>query len=150
MVVFIIDNTDGQVVAWSTDYSYANVLPVRASHTRLITRMMVFDGSDWIEVSKGHRHIPERGEDFDWVFKMVDENDFATPETGVEPEVMISMDAGVFVVPTGTPTVTELGYGWYQVTIPGADMDASYVILKAWAVGCAQTDLNIYTVVGTN
>jgi hypothetical protein len=84
------------------------------------------------------------GQDFTWVFKMVDATDFASPETGKTPAVTISKNGGAFAGLTGTPAVTEISNGWYKVTVDADDMVLGVVILKATAAGCAQEDMAIY------
>jgi len=84
------------------------------------------------------------GQDFTWVFKMVDALDFASPETGKTPAVTISINGGAFAGLTGAPVVTEISNGWYKVTVDADDMVIGVVILKATAAGCAQEDMAIY------
>ena len=75
---------------------------------------------------------------------MVDESDLWTPETGLTPVAYISKGGGVFVGITGTPAVTEIGYGWYKVTAPGVDTNYNNVVFLALAAGCAQADQAFY------
>lgn len=82
---------------------------------------------------------------FPWNFKMVDSVDYATPEVGLTVVCTISKDGALFVGMTGAPVVSEVGYGWYRVIVPASDMAADSIILRATAVGAAQTDRSIYT-----
>jgi len=81
---------------------------------------------------------------FTWYFKLVDATDFATPETGISPTVEISKAGAAFASLTGSPVVSEIANGWYKVTVAASDMNATAVILKATAAGCAQTDEVFY------
>jgi hypothetical protein len=81
---------------------------------------------------------------FDWRFKLVDSVDFATPETGLSPTVQVSKAGAAFAGLTGSPSVTEIGNGWYKVTVAAGDMNTTDVILRATATGAAQTDEAFY------
>jgi hypothetical protein len=84
-------------------------------------------------------NVPQIATAWDWAFKLVDATDGYTPETGKSPAVTISKDGAAFGGLTGSPAVTEIGNGWYVVTVPAADM-ASLVILHAEAAGCRNAD----------
>ncbi len=77
-----------------------------------------------------------------WVFKMVDDYDFATPETGKTPTTEISKDGGAFGDTTNS--ANEIASGWYKVDLTGSETDADVVVLKATSSGCAQTDEAFY------
>jgi len=83
-----------------------------------------------------------KGHSWTWVFKMVDEYDFATPQTGKSPTVQVSKDGGAFGDATGTPA--EIANGWYKVDLTASETNADVVVLKATAAGCAQTDEAFY------
>lgn len=85
------------------------------------------------------------GAEYPWNFKMVDDVDFATPKIGRLVSVTISKGGGTFVGLTGTPIVTEIGYGWYRVIVPAIDMAYHTIVLRATASSAAQTDAAIYT-----
>ncbi len=84
----------------------------------------------------------QKGSAWTWVFKMVDDYDFATPQTGKSPSVQISKDGATFGLVTGS--ASEIGYGWYEVALTAGDTDADVVVLRATADGCAQTDEAFY------
>lgn len=77
------------------------------------------------------------------VFKMVDETDFATPETGLTVTATISKDGGSFA--SCTNSVSEIANGWYKVTLTATEMSADEIILKCTATGAAQCDRLIIT-----
>jgi len=81
-----------------------------------------------------------------WNFKMVNAGDFASPEVGLTVVPSISKDGVPFTALTGSPDPTEIGYGWYRIVIPAVDMNADAIIVRATAVGAAQTDRSIYTI----
>lgn len=83
-----------------------------------------------------------KGSGWTWVFKMVDEYDFATPQTGKSPAVSISKDGGAFN--SITNAVSEIASGWYKVSLTSAESDADVVLLRATADECAQTDEAFY------
>lgn len=83
-----------------------------------------------------------KGNAWTWVFKMVDENDFATPETGKSPTVQISKDGGAFA--GSTNSAAEIANGWYKVALTGSETNADVLVLKATATDCAQTDEAFY------
>jgi len=77
------------------------------------------------------------------LFKMVDETDFATPETGLTVTATISKDGGSFT--STTNSASEIGNGWYKVTLTSTEMNADEIILKCTATGAAQCDRLIIT-----
>ncbi len=77
------------------------------------------------------------------LFKMVDETDFATPETGLTVTATISKDGGAFT--STTNSASEIGNGWYKVTLTSTEMTADEIILKCTATGAAQCDRLIIT-----
>jgi len=77
------------------------------------------------------------------VFKMVDETDFATPETGLSVTCEISKDGGAFAGTTNS--AAEIGNGWYKITLTATEMSADEIILKSTATGAAQSDRLILT-----
>lgn len=88
--------------------------------------------------------MPKVNTAFTWAFKMVDATDFATPETGLTVTVQIRKAGGSFAGLTGSPSITEIANGWYEVVVPAADMNTTHVILKATATGAAQSDEAFY------
>ena len=83
-----------------------------------------------------------KGSAWTWVFKMVDDYDFATPQTGKSPSVQVSKDGGTFGA--AASSAGEIANGWYQIALTGDDTDADVLVLKATAEGCAQTDEAFY------
>jgi hypothetical protein len=79
-----------------------------------------------------------------WIFKMVDSINFATPETGLTVTVEGSIDGAAFGSLTDSPAVSEIGNGWYKVSIPSEDRAGDSLLLKATASGAAQTDAVFY------
>ncbi len=77
-----------------------------------------------------------------WIFKLVDEDDFATPETAKAPNVAVSKDGGAFAATTNA--ATEIADGWYAVPLTPDETNADVLVLKATASGCAQTDEAFY------
>jgi len=122
-------------------------MPERTSGPgRVFNLLFVCLNDCWYEITMYRTGIPY-GVAYTWQFKMVDSVNFATPKTGRLVAVEISKEGSSFTTVTGTPPVTEIGYGWYAVTIPAVDMAHKYIILKATASDCAQTDAAIYTTV---
>jgi hypothetical protein len=77
-----------------------------------------------------------------WVFKLVDEYDFATPQPGRMPEVQVSRDGGGFSTTTHAPG--EIGGGWYAVELTSVETDADVLVAMATATECAQADEAFY------
>jgi hypothetical protein len=84
----------------------------------------------------------KRGNAWTWVFKLVDEYDFATPQTGKSPIVQISRDGGAFS--DAGSGASEIAEGWYRVDLAGSETEADVLVLKATAGGCAQADEAFY------
>jgi len=77
------------------------------------------------------------------MYKLVDETDFATPETGATSSVELSLDSEAF---TGaTNTAVEVSNGWYKIVLTADEKDADEIILKVTAPGAAQSDRVIVT-----
>lgn len=145
------DETGDWVVTFNTGFQVSGTKTAGAGEYSAV--LFQFDDVNdlWHELiggaapAGGGGGIP-KGEAFPWVFKMVDETDVWTPETGKTPAVVISKDHAAFAGLTGSPAVSEIGSGWYGVTVPAADMDADAIVLLATAAGCAQADQAIYPV----
>ena len=106
-----------------------------------------FQSDAHVDDAKAHQtfsYSPVKATETLWTFKMVDATDFATPETGLTVTAQISKDGAAFGALDGTPAVTEIGSGWYKVTVSADDMDADVILLKASASGAAQTDEVFY------
>ena len=73
-----------------------------------------------------------------WVyaFKLCDETDFATPETGVSPSAYAGLDGGALAACTNADE-TEIGYGWYYVTLAAAETNGDVIAMRATGTGCA-------------
>jgi len=76
---------------------------------------------------------------FSWPFKMVDETDKYTVETGVTVSCTRSLDGGAFAACTNSPT--EIGSGWYYINFSAADANGEVMVFKATAPGCAVTEI---------
>jgi len=88
-------------------------------------------------------NVPQIAKAFTWVFLMKDATDGHTPEPGKSPTVTVSKDGAAFGALSGSPAVSEIGSGWYKVTVAAADMAAT-TILKAAASGCVDTSERFY------
>ncbi len=73
-------------------------------------------------------NVPRIGKAFTWQFYMVDDADGKTPETGLTPAVTISKAGAAFAGITGSPAVSEIGNGWYEIVVPAGDMVARVVM----------------------
>lgn len=80
-------------------------------------------------------NYPQVGKVFLWTFLLIDATDGYTEETGISPTVTVSKNGAAFGALTGTPAVSEIGNGWYKVTVAAADM-VNTVILRATGAGC--------------
>lgn len=74
-------------------------------------------------------NYPQIGKAYVWQFKMVDDTDGKTPETGLTPVVTISKGGAAFATATGAPSVSEIASGWYEIVIPAADMVSRIILL---------------------
>lgn len=87
-------------------------------------------------------NYPQIGKAYTWQFKMVDDGDGKTPETGLTPTLEISKGGAAFAGLTGSPAPSEIGDGWYEVVVAAADM-VSRVVLKATDATSRDTDERI-------
>ncbi len=78
-----------------------------------------------------------------FAFLMVDETDFATPETGLTVTAQISQDGGGFGAMTNS--AAEIGNGIYKVSITQAEMNADVIVLKFTATLAAQRTIVLKT-----
>ena len=127
----------------------ANIyIQARSDFTGAVDDVKVFlwDGTNWVEQAVD---VPlgyiSKGVLLNWDFKMVDADNFATPVTGETVSVTISKNGSAFANLTGSPAVSEIGFGWYAVAVPAVDMDYARVILRATATNSAQHDRAITT-----
>jgi hypothetical protein len=58
--------------------------------------------------------------------------------------VQISKNNGAFATATNSPA-TEIGSGWYALTLTAAEMNANNLIVVGTASGCQQTNGTIQT-----
>ena len=143
-IVMLEDGTGGWTAQFTTGFeSLRNVYTAPAGER--IGLLFAYDGTIWKELGQPVNGIPW-GEEFLWLFKMVDILDYATPMTGLTCAITISQDGSVFGGVTGTPAISEIGYGWYKITIPAIDMRYGQVVLRSTGTGAGQTDRSIYTV----
>ncbi|MCB0073276.1 MAG: hypothetical protein KDE20_17525 [Caldilineaceae bacterium] len=61
------------------------------------------------------------------VFKLVTAADVTAPLTGVTPDVEISKAGGAFATATNSPT--EIGYGWYKITLTATETGTNGLII---------------------
>lgn len=78
-----------------------------------------------------------------WVFKMVDETDHVTPETGLTITATRSLDGAAFA--SCTNTATEISNGWYKIDLSAADLNGNSIILKFTATGADANETVIIT-----
>ena len=76
-------------------------------------------------------------------FLMVDETNFATPETGLSVSAFVQKDAGAFA--PATNSVVEIANGLYRITLTSTEMDADVVNLRFTATGAADRFMTIHT-----
>ena len=76
-------------------------------------------------------------------FLMVDETDFATPETGLTVTCNISKDGGAFAASTNS--AAEIGNGTYKITLTATEMNADTIILRFTATGAADRFVTLIT-----
>jgi hypothetical protein len=148
------DKTDLRVratasVSSSSSSSSASSQSISSSSSSVSSESVSSSSSESVSSSSSSSKIKQpgipKGEPFTWSFKLVDETDKWTEETGKTPTVTIAqMNTGAtsasFVALAGAPTVYEQGSGWYFVTASGPDMNYDIVVLKAEASGCKQAD----------
>lgn len=89
------------------------------------------------------RSIPTKNSAFSFPFKLVDETDLVTGETGATVTNQVSKDGAAFGAAAGT--VTEIGHGWYEMAGSAADMNADRLIFRFTATGAAPTEIPITT-----
>lgn len=96
---------------------------------------------------KAHQQLPEApliNTAFnDLTFLMVDETDFATPETGLTVSGTVSKNGGAFGSITGS--IAEIANGIYQADLSAADMNGAMLIFRFTATGAADTFVTIKT-----
>lgn len=61
------------------------------------------------------------------VFKLVTAADVTAPLTGVTPDVEISKAGGTFATATNSPS--EIGYGWYKITLTATETGTNGLII---------------------
>ena len=61
------------------------------------------------------------------VFKLVTAADVTAPLTGVTPDVEISKAGGAFATATNSPS--EIGYGWYKITLTATETGTNGLII---------------------
>lgn len=76
-------------------------------------------------------------------FLMVDETDFATPETGLTVTGQRSINGGAFAGVSGA--IAEVGNGIYQFDALAADLNGDVITFKFSSAGAADTFLTIKT-----
>ena len=76
-------------------------------------------------------------------FLMVDETDFATPETGLTVSGQRSIDGAAFAAVTGA--IAEVGNGVYQFDAAQADTNGDFITWRFTATGAAATVVSFKT-----
>lgn len=76
-------------------------------------------------------------------FFMTDSSDHASGKTGLSITSERSLDGAAFAATTNS--ATEIGNGWYKITLAAADMNADLVALRFTASGADATNLLIKT-----
>lgn len=76
-------------------------------------------------------------------FLMVDETDFATPETGLTVSGQRSIDGAAFAAVTGA--IAEVGNGMYQFDAAQADTNGDFITWRFTATGAAATVVSFKT-----
>lgn len=66
------------------------------------------------------------------------------PVTGKTPVVTVSVDGSAFGV-GALGAVTEIGHGWYKCDFSAEDTAGTFIILRATASGCDDTNVEIVT-----
>lgn len=86
---------------------------------------------------------PAQNAEFTYTFKMVDETDGYTPETGLTITATRSIAGAAFGSATGT--VTEIGGGTYKFVASAADMNGTVVTHRFAATGARTLEIVIQT-----
>lgn len=76
-------------------------------------------------------------------FFMVDETDFATPETSLTITAQISKDGGAFSACTNA--AAEIANGWYKIDLTQTEMNADVILLRFTATGAAARNVQMFT-----
>jgi len=88
-------------------------------------------------------HITKNTELAGFPFKMVDETDGYTAETSKTVTETRSIDGAAFAACAND--FTEIGSGWYKITLAATDLNGDTIILKFSASGCRDTEFTIIT-----
>lgn len=78
-----------------------------------------------------------------FMFKMVDETDGYTPETGKTITAERSLDGAAFAACANS--ATEVSAGWYKINLDATDTNGNMVVLKFTSTGCRAAEFIIVT-----
>ena len=143
-VILTENATGGWAASFTTGFDPLRTTYIADANEK-IGLLFAYDGTLLVEIGQPVNGVLW-GVAFAWNFKMVDATNFATPEISLTVVPTISKDGAAFAALTGSPVVSEVGYGWYRVIVPAVDMQADSIVLRATAAGAAQTDRSIYTI----
>ena len=132
-------------------------LPASPAATSDIPTAAVVADAVWDEARSGHTTAGSFGEGVllaevrvkkntalsNFMFLMVDETDFATPETGLTVTATRSIDGAAFAACANS--ATEVGSGVYKINLAAADLNGNVVTLKFTATGAAQRTITVVT-----
>ena len=78
-----------------------------------------------------------------FMFKMVDETDGYTAETGISVTAERSLDGAAFAACANS--VTEVASGWYRINLAAGDLNGDTVVLKFTGTGCRAAEFSVIT-----
>lgn len=76
-------------------------------------------------------------------FKMVDETDHVTAETGLTVTATRSIDGAAFGACANS--AAEIASGWYKITLAAADLNGDVIILRFTATGADDREIVVFT-----
>lgn len=76
-------------------------------------------------------------------FKMVDETDHVTAETGLTVTATRSIDGAAFAACANS--AAEIASGWYKITLAAADLNGDVIILRFTATGADDREIVVFT-----
>jgi len=78
-----------------------------------------------------------------FMFKLVNETDGFTAETGITPVETRSLDGAAFSACANN--ATEVSGGWYKIDLDAADLNGNSVVLRFTGTGCRATEFVVVT-----
>jgi hypothetical protein len=79
-----------------------------------------------------------------FTFFMVSSSDHTTPATGLSVRVQVSLDGAAFANSVNTPA-TEIGGGWYKITLAAGDVNGNVVAVQCSAAGADTVAMTFLT-----